>query len=162
MSAVLVRLLLLLRLRTGPQDLPGSWSLTLLLLAGYIGLGIYSARALGGEDAVPRSLTINALQIIVVIALLQLRRFPERVPQTLSALAGAGILLGALAHALLAQADPAVEQPLLPLAWFGIFIWSLVVDAHIYRHALAVSMPQGVLVAVLLLAAGYMLIEVLF
>jgi hypothetical protein len=162
LSPVLVRLLLLLRLRAGPQDLPASWGLTFLLLAAYIGLGIFSGRALGGEDAVARSLAINALQVVAVVALLQLRKFPERIPQTLSALAGAGIILGALAYGLLAQADPAVNQPLLPLAWFGIFIWSLVVDAHIYRHALAVSMAQGVLVAVLLLAASYMLVEGLF
>jgi hypothetical protein len=162
LSPVVTRLLLLLRLRAGPQDLPASWGLTLFLLAAYIALGIYSARALGGEDAVARSLAINAVQIIAVVALLQLRKFPERLPQTLSALAGAGLVLGALAYALLAQADSAVNQPLLPLAWFGIFIWSLLVDAHIYRHALSVSMAQGVLVAVLILAASYMLIEGLF
>jgi hypothetical protein len=161
-SPVVTRLLLLLRLRAGPQDLPASWGLALLLLAAYTALGIYSGQALGGEDAVARSLAINAVQVFAVVALLQLRKFPERIPQTLSALAGAGLILGGIAYALLAQADPGEHHPLLPLAWFGIFIWSLVVDAHIYRHALSVSLAQGVLVAVLVLAASYMLIESLF
>ena len=46
--------------------------------------------------------------------------------------------------------------------WFGIFIWSLAVDANIFRHSLSVTLPQGVLVAVMLLAASYLLIESTF
>lgn len=161
MSHVLVKLLLLLRLRAGPQDLPGSRALALLLVAAYLALGIYTGSQLGDDEAVLRSLAINAVQILAVAVLLRARRFPERLPQTLSALAGAGIILGALAFVLLRLGEPVPSQPL-ALAWFGIFIWSLVVDAHIYRHALSISMHQGVLVAVMLLAASYMLTTVMF
>ena len=62
---------------------------------------------------------------------------------------------------LLLQSDPEINQPLLGLAWFGIFIWSLAVDAHIYRHALAISMSLGMLVTVILLAASYVFVEVI-
>jgi hypothetical protein len=48
------------------------------------------------------------------------------------------------------------------LIWFAVFIWSLLVDAHIYRHALTVPFAVGMLVTVLLLAASYVLIEMLF
>jgi hypothetical protein len=71
-------------------------------------------------------------------------------------------VLGLLSYVFLAQADPARDQPVLALVWFGIFFWSLVVDGHIYRHALSISMAQGLLVAVLLLAASYVLVELTF
>jgi uncharacterized membrane protein YfcA len=161
-NSVAVTLLLLLRLRAGPQDLPSSWALTGLLLVSYTALGIFTGQSLGDEDAVARTLLTNVLQIVAVAALLRLRKFPERLAQTLSALTGAGIILGALVFLLLSQAHIESMRPLLVIAWFGIVIWSRVIDAHIYRHALSVSMSRGLLVAVLLLAASYMLVRELF
>ncbi len=162
MNGLLTNLLLMLRMRTGPQDLPSSWSLAAVLLAAYLALGMYTGQSLGGDDAVIRSLAINALQIFAVAAMLRVRKFPERLAQTLAALAGTGIILGGLAFLFLSQANPEINQPLLGLAWFAIFAWSLAVDAHIYRHALAISLSQGVLVSVLLLAASYVFVEVTF
>lgn len=162
MNSLAANLLLLLRLRSGPQDLPPGWPVSAVLLAAYLGLGIYTARALGGEDAILRSFATGVLQVFAVTVMLRFRGFPERLPQTLSALCGTGIILGLLAHLLLLQANPEVNQPLLGLVWFAIFIWSLLVDGHIYRHALAASLPQGVLVAVLLLAASYVFVETAF
>ena len=162
MNAVLANLMLMLRLRSGPQELPSAWSLTVILLVSSLGMGMYIGHTLGGENAVARSLAINILQIFGVIMLLGLRKMPERVPQTLSALAGTGIILGLLAFLLLLQADPAVNQPLLGLAYLGLVGWSLAVDAHIYRHALSINMSLAVLVSVLLLAVSYVFSEVVF
>jgi hypothetical protein len=162
LNSVAVTLLLLLRLRAGPQDLPSSWALTGLLLLVYTAVGIYTGQSLGDEDAVARTLLTNVLQVVAVAVLLQLRKFPERLAQTLSALTGAGIILGTLVFMLLSQAHIESMRPLLVMAWFGIVIWSLAIDAHIYRHALGISMSQGLLVAVLLLAASYMLVKELF
>ncbi|NND58584.1 MAG: hypothetical protein HKN57_15160 [Xanthomonadales bacterium] len=162
LNRLLPSLLLMLRLRSGPQDLPGSWSLTGMLLAVSFGMGMYIGHTLGGENAVARSLAINMLQVVAVVAMLQLRRMPERLPQTLSALAGTGIILGALAFGLLMQADPEVNQSLLGLAYLALVGWSLAVDAHIYRHALSINLSGGVLVAVMLLALSYIFSEVVF
>lgn len=162
MNSLIRTLSQLLRLRGGPQDLPASWALTGMLLAAYLALGMYTGQVLGGEDAVARSLAINVLQVAAVAAMLRVRRHPERLAQTLAGLAGTGIMLGALAFVFLLQADPEVNQPLLGLAWFAVFIWSLAVDAHIYRHALSIKFSTGVLVAVLLLAVTYVFVEVAF
>lgn len=162
LNQLLPSLLLMLRLRSGPQDLPGSWSLTGMLLAISIGMGMYIGHTLGGENAVARSLAINILQVVAVIVMLQLRKMPERLPQTLSALAGTGIILGILAFGLLLQANPEVNQPLLGLAYLMLVGWSLAIDAHIYRHALSINLSGGVLVAVLLLAVSYIFSEVVF
>ena len=162
MSRLAFTLLRLLRLRAGPQDLPASWTITTAVIAVYLGVGMYTGQQLGDGDAAIKSLSISALQFSAVAVLLYVRKYPERLAQTLSALAGTGAILGFLAFLFVMQADPDQNQPILALAWFGIFVWSLAVDAHIYKHALAITMPQGVLVAVLLLAASYLLIEAVF
>ncbi|NIP18249.1 MAG: hypothetical protein GWM87_08915 [Xanthomonadales bacterium] len=152
----------LLQLRAGPQDLPVSWVLTIAIVAVYLVQGMWTGFRLGDGDAAFKSLSITALQFTAVAVMLHARRYPERLPQTLAALAGTGIILGVLAFLFLIQADPGRNQPVMALFWFAIFAWSLVVDAHIYRNALAVTMAQGVLVAVMLMAASYVMIELLF
>jgi hypothetical protein len=152
----------ILSLRAGPQNLSASWNLTVLLVAVYLLLGIYTGQQLGDENAAATSLAVTTLQYAAVGVMLYLRKHPERLAQTLAALAATGIVLGLLSYVFLAQADPARDQPVLALVWFGIFFWSLVVDGHIYRHALSISMAQGLLVAVLLLAASYVLVELTF
>ena len=72
------------------------------------------------------------------------------------------IFFNFISWGLLSLSDPTVNQPVLALIWFTVFIWSLLVDAHIYRHALTVPFAVGMLVTVLILAASYVLIEMLF
>lgn len=152
----------ILLLRSGPQDLPYSRNLTVLLVAAYLALGIYTGKQLGDENAAATSLAISTLQFAAVAIMLYLRKHLARLPQTLAALAAAGIIIGALSYLVLSQADPGQQQPVLAMAWFAIFIWSLLVDGHIYRHALSITMAQGVLIAVLLLAATYVAVEFAF
>jgi hypothetical protein len=46
--------------------------------------------------------------------------------------------------------------------WFGVFLWSLAVDAHIYREALSTTMSIGTLVAVIIFACNFFLIQAVF
>jgi len=162
MNELLRTLVGILRLRAGPQDLPASWLLTGGLVAAYLVLGAWSGYTLGEEDSAAATLAIGAIQFVAVYLMLRVRMHPERLAQTLGALAGVGIIFGLLSFLFLSQADPSRNQPVLAIAWFGIFFWSLVVDAHIYRNALSVTMAQGMLVAVLLLAASYVMVEFAF
>lgn len=152
----------ILLLRSGPQDLPYSWNKTVLLVAAYLALGVFTGQRLGDENAVATSLAISTLQYMAVGVMLYLRKHFARLAQTLAALAATGIILGAISYMILSQADPEQQQPVLAMAWFGVFIWSLAVDGHIYRHALSITMAQGVLIAVLLLAASYVLARFAF
>jgi hypothetical protein len=43
-----------------------------------------------------------------------------------------------------------------------LFVWSLAVDAHIYRHALSIKMSFGVLVAVLIFGANFIILKAVF
>ena len=80
----------------------------------------------------------------------------------ISALSGVGLLFGLASILLMSLADPAKNQPGLALIWFGVFLWSLAVDAHIYRRALSITMSSGVLIAVLIFAVNFTLIQALF
>jgi hypothetical protein len=152
----------ILRLRNGPQDLSSSWTICLGLAAGYLMLGIFTGQRLGDGDSAAASLAVAALQFSAVAVMLMVRKFPERLPQTLSALSGVGIVFTILSFLFLSQADPDKQQPALAMAWFAVFFWSLIVDAHIYKNALSITRAQGMLIAVLLLASSYVLIEFAF
>lgn len=152
----------MLRLRGGPQNLPASWPLMIFLVSAYIAQNLITGRQLEDESAAAKSLVAMCLQISVLTGLLGWRRHMERFTQTLSALAGVGLIFNAITWVLLSLADPAANQPSLALTWFAVFFWSLFVDANIYRHSLAVTLPVGMLVTVLTLAASYVLIEMLF
>lgn len=152
----------ILRLRNGPQDLPSSWGICLGLAAAYLMLGIFTGQQLGDGDSAAASLAVTALQFSAVAVMLMIRKYPERLPQTLSALAGVGVVFTILSFLFLSQVDPEKQQPVLAMAWFAVFFWSLMVDAHIYKNALSITRAQGMLIAVLLLASSYVLIEFAF
>jgi len=162
MNTLFTTLAGMLRLRSGPQHLPASWPLTAVFIAMYLGEGIVTGQQLPGEENVARTLLSSVTQFVAVVLMLRFRRCPERLPQTLLALAATGFVLGLIAFGLLVQADPERNQPLLAAGWFLIFAWSLAVDGNIYRHALSIPMAQGVLVSVGLLAITYVIMQLVF
>ena len=162
MNGLLMNLALILRLRSGPQNLPASWPLMILLLAAYLAQNLITGQQLDDQNAAAKSLLAIGLQVVVLTGLLSWRKHIERFAQTLIALAAVGIFFNAVTWALLSLSDPTVNQPILAMAWFALFIWSLFVDAHIYRNALSVPFSIGMLVTVLVLAASYVLIEMVF
>lgn len=159
----MIRTLLdIMRLRSGPQDLPPGNLLAVALAVAWLAQGFLTDRALDEAGSAQRALLSIALQFGVIVALLNLRKQAARIPQTISALAGTGIIFGLLALVLVLQLDPAKPQPNVALAYLGLFIWSLVVDGHIYRHALSTKISLGILVAVLIFAANFILMRAMF
>jgi hypothetical protein len=162
MNGILISVAKLMRLRGGPQDFPASWVVTLFLISAYLVQNLITGQQLDDENAAAKSLVAISLQVLVLTGLLYWRRHMERFSQTLSALAAVGIVFNAITWALLTQSDSTVNQPTLAMVWFAVFIWSLFVDANIYRHALSVQLSIGMLITVLSLAASYVLIEFMF
>lgn len=160
MGQLIFRIFDILRLRSGPQALSEGWALAIGLSFAYITQGLIADRMLGEADSTPRSLVAITVQFLVIAALLHLKKLSSRLPQTLAALAGTGLFFGILSVLLVSQADPANNPPGLAFVWLGLFLWSIVVDAHIYRHALSIKMNLGILVATLIFAANFILLEV--
>ncbi|NCF61709.1 MAG: hypothetical protein GWP58_02550 [Gammaproteobacteria bacterium] len=155
-------LLDILRLRSGPQDLPAGWTFAIVFAVAYVAQGFVADQLMGEADGEARSLLAITVQFGIVSALLNARNARERLPQTLTALAGTGFIFGLLALLILTQIKPEKPQPDLALLYLGLFIWSLVVDAHIYRLALSVKMSIGVLLAVLIFGANFILLKAVF
>ncbi len=161
MKAIMWNLANLLRLRGGPQDFSSSWRLTVTLVAAYLLQTLLTGQQLQDESATEKSLLAMALQIIVLAGLLTWQRHQERFAQTFSALVGVSIVFNLIIWVLLSESGPLKDQPTLVMLWFAVFVWSLFVDANIYRHAMSVSLSVGMLITVLILAASYALISVM-
>ena len=162
MSRILLLFLDMLRLRSGPQDLPASSRFMVLLAVGYIAGGFISGSVLGEPDYAARSMVAIGVQFSFIIVLLNLRGLGDRIQQTISALSGTGFIFGMISIYLLSLID--VENPQVELAAFYmvLFFWSLAVDGHIYRQALSSKMGTGLLVAVTIFAINFILLRLLF
>jgi hypothetical protein len=149
-------------LRKGPQDLPASQILSSLCLLAYFLSGLLYWRMVETDASTALGLAViyTGLLSISVAGLLALRRQLMRFRQTLSAFAGTSSLLTLImipiGHAIIQAEDGSVAAPVV-LAALVLFIWSFILDAHIYRHSLSVSFTEGMLVTCLLFAVSQMI-----
>jgi len=154
-------------LRAGPQDLPASNALLGATLAAHVvvgvALGLVSYSFLG---AVYYALVSTLILVLFTRLALLLRSYVERFNQTVCGLAGTDVLLGLVAWpvtAWLYRADAEGADLLVPFAvWLLLVAWSLVVTAHILRHALSVHYVIGFAVAVGYFVVSYSVLATLF
>jgi len=144
-------------LRRGPQSLPASRELLLLLLAIHWLTG--TLLAIGGmapELAMLSALAGTLLMVALVHGLLIMHRHHSRVTQTLSALAGCEVLLGLMAFPLgILLGMGSGAQSLVGMLGLILLGWNIAIAAHIFRHSLGVSQVMG-----FLFAAGYIMISI--
>ncbi len=148
-------------LRRGPQDLPRSQTFALAAVIIYGMVVVYAEQRLGNAE---RALSWTALSLSLLLgavyALLSLRGVPERFQQTTLALCGCSVIyLAAYLPVSLALAAPPGAEPsglmsLLALIWLGLFFWAFIMEGNIYRHALGLSLPAGVLISTLFYAGA--------
>lgn len=154
-------------LRAGPQDLPVSRVLLGLMLSGYLLVSTLVSLP-GYPVATAMQIAVTDLGLLLAFAgsLLFITGNMARLNQTLTALAGSGVLLGLLALPLvqsLYQAQDAEQVSVAVLMfWLLLMGWSLLVVAHIIRHALSVTLPIGVGLSVLYTLVAMQLITTLF
>lgn len=165
MNPLLARLVALILLRCGPQDLPFDARLLLRLLALWLLLQLSVQLFLldGGGGPLQLPLVLGFL-LLPIHVLLRLRGRRERFVQTALGFVGASLLFGlALLPVLLVlqgiEPERVQAQGLTPLqalaSWaFLIFTaWKLAVDAHLWRHALDVSPPLAIATSLTLFLA---------
>ena len=140
-------------LRMKPQDLPSSGLLLALVLTAHVLVGMAVAGVnLRFAQALAAGVIDTALMCGLTAGLLMLRTLRERTVQTLTALAGAGAVIGFVAypvsmwlHAAYQAREPAPALGVLLLAVLG---WSMVVSAHVLRHALSAPFYIGLIISV--------------
>jgi hypothetical protein len=154
-------------LRAAPQDLPASRVLLGSVLGFYLLFAwLLAIPAYGQARALLVALLDTAVLMAFIQALLYLLGRSARILQTLTAMAGAGSLLGLLALPLVLWGQPsqAGEQlsGLLLYAWLLLLVWNLVVAGHILRHALSTSLGIGIGVALLYALFSMQIVAALF
>ena len=150
MRALFELFLAICLLRKGPQDVPASPVLLRLSLLSY---GISGVLIPLLDVSLTVSLLLTGLDMALLTGLayglLALRDYRPRFMQTLTALLGTGTLLQLLALPLLfllKQETVDASAPVwLVLLWLGLFIWGIVIMAHILRQTLSTSLGVGVL-----------------
>jgi len=133
-------------LRRTPGDLPRSpWLLQWLLLLNLLINTLLGVPVFGPGASLLAALVELLLSAGLLFAALQVRGRAERWLQSYAALLGAGVVLGGIAlvyRNLLGLAG--VEMAALPDLM--LFVWSIVVMAHVLRHALDIGLAASVLI----------------
>jgi len=145
-------------LRAAPQDIPASPALAMAALGAYLGSGTTLMLADSAPLTALAQVALDAAVLAVVTTvLLNLRRHPLRLTQTYTALVGSGTLLNLIALpitlGLLSARGAGGEGGLFVMLWLVLLVWSLVVTGHIYRHALDIPLPAGIIIAM-----GYLML----
>ena len=153
-------------LRVGPEQVPVSLFLRNLALFIYFIVGLsHLAVKLPLWNASLVSLVDTLLLTTMTHIALLIREKPERQTQTVTALAGTSALLGLIAFPVFSML-PAVPEgqlsPSLVLVTLGLIVWSLVVTAHILRHALSLPFMAGGFVAVVFMAVSFKVDKALY
>ena len=137
--------------RKGPQHVPFSATLLKLCLLAY---GLSGLIVLVLSTPVPVALLQILLDLVLLSGLLYLAltlyRHPRRFEQTLSALTGAGALIGLLALPLMSwivHQQPGGDIQLPSLLLLALMVWSIAIMAHILRYAFETSVWIGALYA---------------
>jgi hypothetical protein len=152
-------------LQKGPQDLPYSPSLFLTAFLANALLGWYQfTHRLGLLEALFNVIVFVLILLAFTYLVLFLKNKVTRFMQTLTALMTTSVVINLiilpfllLAPALLGT-EPGAAQ--ISIVWFYTLliitmnIWSLLITAHIYRHALDVNMAVGILVTLGLFACN--------
>ena len=154
-------------LRRAPQADPVSKTALGWSLVAYLTMDLLQARTSSDWQT---SLGMTTLDTLIMIlfswSVLRLTNKTARYMQTLTALAGTGAVLGLVGLPLIRQAAQAHidEGPAgaLVLGWLMLLVWSISVQAHIYRHALSMRYGAGLLVAGAQMVLVISLLETLF
>ena len=167
MSQLITILLNICLLRAGPQDLPASQTLLGLTMSSYVLISLLLS--LPGYPA-GTAILVAALDLGLLgafaAALMYFFGKWARLQQTLTALTGTGTLLGLLAlpvvHLLFQGQEENRLAGVAALFWLFLFGWSLLVVAHIIRHALSISFPYAIGISVLYTLLALQLMAALF
>lgn len=154
-------------LRAGPQDLPASRVLLGMVLVIYVGVSfLISSTSADTLTALQTALLDVVILVGFIAVTLYLMNLRPRLVQVLTALAGTGSLVGLIALPVIHSIADVQQRELLSgvtlFGWFFLVLWSLLITAHIFRHALNVSFFFGVAMALLYMSISYSFMSTVF
>ena len=146
-------------LKRRPQDVPASRELLLLTVAIYFLLDLLLAKLDENITSVLAAALADTLFLLVfTLVLLLLCRKASRWTQTVTALAGTGVVFAVLLMpAVIALSGPeamTAMQQALSILLYLVLIWYVGVLGHIFRHAMSSSFALGIFVSMVYLLIG--------
>ena len=159
--------MIMLLLKTAPEDLPYSLGLMNRIIILYLVSGlVVQSELIEPSLSISRMILNLAITLFFTFVVLSSLELKARFVQTMSALVGVGILFNLLAWPLLIQlSEDASPEPVAGIiSLFVLFLmgWELLVTAHIYRHALNVKMAQGIMLELGLFFISITLSQMIF
>jgi len=153
-TQLLSQLIDIIRFRSGPQDLPASGNILIMavLASGIISLVGFSGMGITGS-AMAQIIIATLFGLLFLRVALQFRGGANRFTQAATAMFGTDALLTMVALPATMGLDPGAETASsLAVFWLLlVLLWTVAVISHIFRHALDLPLPGGILVAVLYL-----------
>lgn len=130
------------RLQKGPQDVPAAHILFwLLLLAGLFVDLIITANFVDFQSALLLVLANTIVLFGVVMLMLLMLGYTNRILQTLTSLIGTGLVFSFIRLPVIVMVKLAPQNAgMFGLVEIILLVWSLVVIAHILRHALSIQL----------------------
>lgn len=147
------------RLRAGPQALPSGRNLLISVVIAGIFIDSFASSILipklSGFEIITTVAIFNVVLLAAVYLLLNVIGYKQRAMQTLTAIAGSGLFISLVLLPGLITVDFA-EQETKSFALFILIdnIWRIAVNAHIFRHALSVSLLMAMIISVSYLLLG--------
>lgn len=147
MTRLLQTLVRICVFRDGPQDLPAARATLLGILALGWAASVMLIGALASERAAVVDVSVaTATGLVFTWLALLVRGHPGRLTQTATALFGTDLVF-LIPTAPLLLVTTGREAPSLQLVLLVLWLWTIAVKGHIFRHALDLPLPGGVLVA---------------
>lgn len=154
------------RLQKGPQELPKSIILLLAviffgMIADTVATSILLPK-LSNVDIVKTIIIYNLLLLTAIYLLLYLVGYKERGLQTITAIAGSGLYISLILLPALLMMN-SVEQQVKSFILLILIdnVWRIAVNAHIFRHALSVSLLMAMILSVSYMLFGILLADYL-
>ena len=161
------KIIIMLLLKSAPQDLPFSTGLMARVVVLYFISGIVVVTGMVEPSLAMGRMLLNIGIILffsyVVLSSLNLK---TRFVQTVTALVGTGIVFNLLAWPVLSFGDMEQESTaamqILSLIVLMLISWEILVTAHIFRNALGTKMTQAVILSMALFFVTLSLSQLIF
>lgn len=149
-------------LRKGPEDMPRSWVLLLLVLALWVFSALAALALIEQFDESDFFLGFfsGIIGISCYAALVVVSGHSERLPQTISAIIGCGALISLAFVAEYVLFLPFLGQVPTGLIANLILLWSVPVEGHIIARAMDRHWYIGILIAIVVFALQYVIYSV--
>ena len=159
--------MIMLLLKTAPQDLPYSLGLMNRIIFLYMVSGLVVQNGMVEPSlSIGRMVLSLAITMFFTYVILLSLELKMRFVQTISALVGTGIIFNLLAWPLLNQLageeSPEVSAGIISFLILLLMSWELLVTAHIYRHALNAKMIHAIILSVGLFLISITLSQLIF